>query len=215
MKNILKNFYRKFSKNYQLEYLLKRELAYFKKAKKILDLGCGEGEFINLDPKRIIGVDSNRKSILSCKSKKLRVVVGKATKLPFKNNSFDGVHCAHVIEHLYPKDAYKMLSEIGRVLKKNGIFVLSTPILWEGFYNDFTHIKPYNPKSIIRYLVHSGEQKSLADVDSKFKVINLYWRFRPLPYLGKIGYLFSNYLYQYGVHSFRKDAYTLVLHKIE
>lgn len=215
MINILKNFYRKFNKNYQASFLNKKELFYFSNCKKILDIGCGTGDFIALDPKRIIGVDHNKKSLKVCKGRNLSVVYGKVTKLPFKSDLFDGVHAAHVIEHLFPRDAYKMLAEVGRVLKKGGIFVLSTPLLSEGFYNDFTHVKPYNPESIIRYLVHSGEQKSLADINAKFKVINLYWRFRPLPLPGSIGYLLSNYLYQYGLYSFKKDAYTLVLRKIE
>lgn len=215
MTSILKNFYRKFNKNYQLEYLFKKELSYFSLSGKILDLGCGEGEFIILDPKRIIGLDSNKKSIEICKKKKLRVIFASATRLPFKKNSFDGVHCSHLIEHLYPSDAHRMLSEVARVLKKNGIFVLSTPVFWEGFYNDFTHIKPYNPESIIRYLCENGRQKTFSDINSKFQKVDLYFRYGTFPFFGKFGYLLSNYLYQYGFHSFKKDAYTLVLCKIQ
>lgn len=213
MKSILRNFYRKFNKNYQQEYLLKREFSYFEQKGKILDLGCGEGDFINLDPKRIIGVDNNKKSIELCKKRKFKAVYSSATRLPFKKDYFDGVHCSHLIEHLYPHDAHKMLSEVSRVLKKGGIFVLSTPIFWEGFYNDFTHIKPYNPESILRYLVLHGQEKTLVDINGRFKKIDLYWRYRPLNLPGRIGYLLSNYLYQFGFHSMKKDAYTIVLRK--
>lgn len=214
MRNILRNFYYKFNKNYQSEFLLKRELAYFKNAKKILDLGCGEGEFIGLDRKRIIGVDSNKKSVLLCKKKKLKAVFGLATKIPFENDFFDAVHCSHLIEHLFPHDAHKMLSEVTRILKRNGIFVLSTPILWEGFYNDFTHIKPYNPQSIIRYLVSNGRDKTLTEIRGRFRKVDLFWRFRPINLPGKFGYLIGNFLYQFGFHSLTRDAYTLVLKKI-
>lgn len=214
MKAILKNFYHKLDKNYQIESLFKRELSYFKGAKRILDLGCGEGIFLTFGKKRIIGVDSNKKNILLCRKKKLNALFASVTNLPFDKESFDGVHCSHLIEHLVPQDAHRMLSEVSRVLKKNGIFVLSTPILWKGFYNDFTHIKPYNPESIIRYLVCNGQDKSLPDIKGEFKKIDFYWRFRLLPLPGKIGYLLANYLYQFGFRSLQKDAYTLVLKKI-
>lgn len=212
MRGILKSFYQKYYKNYQAEYLSKKELRFFEKCKNILDIGCGEGSFVQLDPIRIVGIDHNRKSLSICKNKHLSVVYGKVTKLPFANKSFDGVHCAHVIEHLFPIDAHKMLNEIGRVLRKKGVLVLSTPILRKEFYNDFTHIKPYNPESIIRYLVY-GEQKTLEDIEFKFKRLRVYWRFSVLPLPGRAGYLLANYLYQFHIHSLQKDAYTLVLEK--
>lgn len=200
-------------KNYQQEYLLKREFFYLKDCKKILDIGCGEGEFMRLSPKKIIGIDSNKKSIQICRKNKLNVVLGEATKLPFANNFFDGVHCCHVIEHMYPSQAHKMLSEVSRVLKKNGIFLLSTPILWHGFYNDFTHIKPYNPESLIRYLCVEGKEKTLGEVGGRFELLDLYWRYRPVPMPTKAGRIISSFLYQYGLHGLRRDAYTLVLRK--
>lgn len=214
MKSILRNYYRKFNKNYQSEFSLKREFKFLKNLKNILDLGCGEGEFIVIDPKRIVGVDSNKKSISICKKKKLKALHGSVTKLPFRDNTFDGIHCSHVIEHLMPKEAHMMLLEVSRVLKKGGIFVISTPIFWEGFYDDFTHLKPYNPESILRYLVNNGQQKTLGDIKYKFQKVDLYWRYRPLSIPGKIGYLLSNYIYQFGFHSLTRDAYTLVLKKI-
>ncbi len=215
MIGILKSFYRKFNKNYQAEFLNKKEFDYFTDCKKILDLGCGVGNFILQEPSRIIGIDSNKKSIALCKKRGLRVKFGNVTKIPFQNNTFDGIHASHIIEHLYPKDAHNMLNEVGRVLKKDGIFVLSTPILWSGFYNDFTHIKPYNPESIIRYICDEGKEKTFSDIPYKFKLVHLEWRFRPLYVPGKVGYLVSNYLYTLGVRSYSKDGYTLVLKKID
>lgn len=213
MKNILKNYFQKINRNYQSEYLFKKEYFYLKTSKSILDIGCGEGNFLTLNPKKIIGLDHNKKSIEICIEKGLQAKLGDVTKIPFQKNSFDGVHCSHVIEHLYPEDAFKMLNEIGRVLKKGGIFVISTPILWEGFYDDFTHIKPYSHKSIERYLCRDGAEKSYGDVKSKYKKIAFYWRYRTIYFPFKVGNLISNYLYTHGVHSYRKDAFTLVLEK--
>ena len=60
--------------------------------------------------------------------------VGSVFDIPFPEQSFDMVACIEVIEHLYEKEANKVLSELVRVLKPNGHIVLATPnygsILW-------------------------------------------------------------------------------------
>ena len=189
-------------------------MTFFKSCKKILDVVCGDGEFAKLARNRVIGIDSNTSAVTNCKENGLSIVRGDAQALPFANETFDGVHCSHVIEHLYPADAFRMLSEIGRVLKKNGVFVLSTPLLWEGFYEDFSHIKPYYPNAILRYLVHDGAQKTMGENSSGFKKAHQYYRYRPVYLPGKIGRLISNFLWSKNIHTLRKDAYTLVLKKI-
>jgi len=91
------------------------------KGKKVLDLGSGTGaaakQLINyevtaLDP------DENMLSLNEIKNK----VVGSAEKLPFEDNSFDGVYCAFVWRNITDMD--KSFAEIKRVLKEDGVFVL-------------------------------------------------------------------------------------------
>lgn len=214
MKSILKNFYNKYKKDYYKDFLLVRELEYFKSSKKVLDIGCGEGNFLSMKPAKLVGVDSNRSSIAICKKRGLHATYGSALYLPFADSSFDGVHCSHLIEHFHPKEAYRVLQEATRVLKKNGIFVLSTPVMWSGFFDDFTHVKPYNPRSIERYLCDNGSEKTLKSLTYKFSKKDFYWRYRPIPLPGKIGSLLSSLLYMNNIHSFRRDAYTLVLVKL-
>ncbi|HCU79854.1 MAG TPA: hypothetical protein DGN60_01670, partial [Chloroflexi bacterium] len=64
---------------------------------------------------------------------KVTLEVGDATQLHYADSEFDKVLCSEVIEHI--PDADKALSEIYRVLKPNGILVLSTPNpkSWYGF----------------------------------------------------------------------------------
>ncbi len=47
--------------------------------------------------------------------------------LPFADNSFDHVYCYHVYEHLLHKEADFFTAEISRILKRGGIYRVSTP----------------------------------------------------------------------------------------
>jgi len=74
-------------------------------------------------------------------------------KLDFPDESFDIVVSMALIEHL--KDPSNLLNESYRVLKKNGIFLISTPnwnFCMRSFYDDPTHIHPYTHKSLKRLL---------------------------------------------------------------
>ena len=55
--------------------------------------------------------------------------------LPFENSSFDLVICAEVLEHLIHAPAY-MVCEISRVLKDDGLLILTTPngLYWHHLY---------------------------------------------------------------------------------
>jgi ubiquinone/menaquinone biosynthesis C-methylase UbiE len=47
----------------------------------------------------------------------------------FDDNSFDGVYCAHTLEHLYPHDVQVAVGEFYRVLRPGGHIVLLVPDL--------------------------------------------------------------------------------------
>ena len=217
---ILKPYKKRFGYE-QKEVWDKIALSYMKKCIKILDIACGEGRFIENDRKRIIGVDYNNNSLKICKQKKLNVKYSKATALNFKNNTFDAVHCSHLIEHLIPKDAHKLLVEMDRVLKLNGIMCIRTPFLHKTFYNDLTHIKPYNPKAILHYLQDNKvNQRTLGEINSEYKVIKLKIRKRELgtwlaetPFWLLTG--FCNILNKFGITSLEKTGYMLVLKKVK
>jgi len=127
MKQFIKKIYRFNLQNFLLN---KKAYSYLESSKNILDIGCGTGEFIKNAPEKIIGIDANKQTLLICKKKDFNVLLGSAVKLPFEKKSFSGIHCSHVIEHLQPEEAYKLLKEVSRVLKSKGTFVLRTPILW-------------------------------------------------------------------------------------
>jgi SAM-dependent methyltransferase len=96
---------------------------------RILDVGCGDGTFLNLMRNRgwtVDGIDFDPKAIQSAKQKyglNLRQGDLKAENLP--SDTFDAVTMSHVVEHL--PDPIAMLVEIRRILKTGGRLVMTTP----------------------------------------------------------------------------------------
>ncbi len=97
---------------------------------RILDIGTADGTMINhigikMSRATLIGIDLSPYMLSKAAEKKLIVVCADALKLPFKKESFDAVIGAAVIEH-FPSTG-KVVNEVGRVLKKSGLCVLTTP----------------------------------------------------------------------------------------
>ncbi|MDD4251012.1 MAG: methyltransferase domain-containing protein [Candidatus ainarchaeum sp.] len=100
-----------------------------------LDVGCGEKPYedIFLKSKKYVGIDHIKSKNYS-KNKADIYFDGK--KIPFNSKTFDSVVCTQVLEHVENVDL--LVSEINRVLKKNGIFLISVPFFWE------EHESPYD-----------------------------------------------------------------------
>ena len=91
---------------------------------KIIDLGCGEGRFVKsyrehgLD---IIGLDFNYKAE--------HVLQGDILKTEQPDKFYDVVMSLDVIEHLEYEKQETAITEIARILKPGGTFLMSTPNL--------------------------------------------------------------------------------------
>lgn len=97
----------------------------------ILDVGCGGGFFSYEIAKtcRCVGVDWNIHKSLSyamCKLSSVFYVEADVQKVPFKDGVFDKILLSSVLQMV--EDDELLLKECHRVLKKEGIFVLSVPI---------------------------------------------------------------------------------------
>jgi 2-polyprenyl-6-hydroxyphenyl methylase / 3-demethylubiquinone-9 3-methyltransferase len=101
--------------------------------KQTLDVGCGGGllaeEFAQLGC-QVTGIDPSERSLAVARAHaeqqelaiEYRTAVGES--LPFADASFDIVYCCDVLEHV--ADLEKVITEIARVLKKDGIFFYDT-----------------------------------------------------------------------------------------
>jgi len=89
------------------------------KGKNVLEIGCGNGDVLNLlrlKGASVIGVDVCKAMLLSHHKD---VILTDALSLPFSGCSFDVVISVEVICHIQDKDS--LFSEIYRVLKPDGV----------------------------------------------------------------------------------------------
>ncbi len=94
------------------------------KYKKPLDIGCGEGLYLKI-LKNSFGVDISINALKKAKKNSENVVLADARRLPFKEKSFDLILSIEVVTHIDKKYWKEVFNEIDRVLKKNGIIILS------------------------------------------------------------------------------------------
>jgi len=107
----------------------------FVQGKLVIDIACGEGygAFLLAEKARkVVGVDISPEVIAHAASKYTRdnldFLVGSVEAIPIEGEQlYDVIVSFETIEHLDEADQHKFLSEVKRLLKPNGLFVVSTP----------------------------------------------------------------------------------------
>lgn len=91
---------------------------------KVLDIGCGNGKNMVYGAKRqdlqLYGLEHSQALVDICIQKGLQVIQGDARTIPFEDNTFDAIIMIAVIHHINPKEQYKVLNEIKRILVPSG-----------------------------------------------------------------------------------------------
>jgi ubiquinone/menaquinone biosynthesis C-methylase UbiE len=139
------------------------------KNKIVLDIASGEGYgtfILSNNASQVIGVDIDKVTVFDAQKKyinnNLNFIVGSADSIPVDSNSIDVVVSFETIEHHDKHE--EMFIEIKRVLKSDGILIMSSPD--KKYYSD---IPGYQNKFHIKEL-YFEEFKNL--VNNNFKYSN-------------------------------------------
>lgn len=102
---------------------------------RVLDVGCEAGyvchHLVKATPAHVFGVDPCVPALLDFKksraffNEKISICSAIAQEICFRSEMFDAVICTEVLEHTPDIDG--VFAEVSRVLKRNGIFILTLP----------------------------------------------------------------------------------------
>lgn len=131
---------------------------------KLLEVGSGLCRFIDkikpLYPNvQITCLEINSELASLAKDKGFNVINTNFLENTLESESFDIIHCSHVIEHFTYPAITNVLDEFMRIVKKEGTVIIRSPLPWKLFYGDLDHIKPYLPEAVIRYFEEKQQQK--------------------------------------------------------
>ena len=142
-------------------------LPRFARCENVVDLGCGDGVFVELLMERdisVTGVDLDDKAYAAAKQRALPIVQDDVLHYlrALPPCSVDGFFCAHLVEHL-PYEQVMELVQLGhRALKHGGVLVIATPDVrslyshLEMFYLHFGHVSFYHPRLLCFFLDQAG-----------------------------------------------------------
>ncbi len=143
-----------------------RRVADFLKNKngRILDIGFGAANLERLilasDTKlKLYGIDFSSRAVMRANRElKGTFILAKSQKLPFRKSFFDFLVMLDVLEHIPSQESGRVLSEISRVLKRGGNFIISIPLNEDlaKMNNEGTnfnkHLREYTPKILKKEL---------------------------------------------------------------
>ena len=142
-------------------------LPYFANLSKVVDLGCGRGEFLAELASRgveVLGVDLDTTALAACREKNLPVEQADIFEFLGRqaDGSWAGIMCAHVIEHLPPLQLQELTDLCYSKLRPGGVLACETPnpgclaIFAGDFYLDPTHRSPVPAGRMNFHLKESG-----------------------------------------------------------
>lgn len=163
-KSLFEKVYQKL-KLYNIRYKFSK-LDHKENGKKLLDIGCGTGDFIQFAQKKglkIFGIEPNQKAIEIAKNK-----IGREgeffDQLSDTDETFDSITLWHVLEHI--PDLNRTLIEIKSKLKSEGELIIAVPNYKSfdaKFYQSFwaaydvpRHLWHFSPEDFDRLMNHHG-----------------------------------------------------------
>ena len=162
----------------------------FRQPGRLLDIGCGRGDFLNAFSKvgfDVAGIDISPSAPDFSPDHTVKVVDLEREPLPFEKASFDFVFTKSVVEHL--RSPVTFLERAFDALKPGGVIVAMTPSwihnAWGPFYIDHTHVTPFTAPSLKDALTFAGFEQAKA---THFYQLPFLWR---LPVLTPVVAMFS------------------------
>jgi len=173
-----------FPTEHQLRAARRPYLEYFPPGGRVLDLGCGRGEFLELlreSGRRGVGVESDPALVRACRAKGLQVEHGDGLEFVRKAAAdWDGIMVSHLIEHLPGSEGCRLIAAAAERLRSGGRLIVLTPnpnfLPGVGaFWSDLTHARPYPLAALRSLLADVGLRVVAWGVDQASR-LDVSWR---------------------------------------
>ena len=159
-------------------------LPYFEHCSRVLDIGCGRGEFLEILRDHDIGgigIDTDADMIAFCHSRQLSAIQSDAITYleALEDKSLDGIFIDQVVEHLEPLYLVRLLALCHQKLKFGCYIVIETVnplsfVSFVNFYIDMTHKRPVHPETLQFLMCAAGfreaEKKFFSPVSDKARL---------------------------------------------
>ena len=135
---------------------------------KLLDVGCGYGRNLRAISQRgfdVLGVEINKDIVSDNLKRGLRTI--SIEEFDKSDEYYDVLILSHIIEHFTPEQLLKFIDHYLGRLKENGRVLIATPLMSSYFYDDFDHVKPYQPAGILMVF---GKGSAQVQYCSRYKL---------------------------------------------
>lgn len=148
----------------------------------VLEVGCGLGQNI-YGHQNAIGIDISPFAVEMCKKRGINAEVLSVEDMNFKEETFNGIFCSHVLEHL--ENPLEALKKFYKVLKPHGKIVITIPLPCSKSTKADQHLYCWNLMEISNLLERAG----FKAVDYKISALRLKSILCYLPF--RLAYPFS------------------------
>ncbi|MGD2166042.1 MAG: class I SAM-dependent methyltransferase [Anaerolineae bacterium] len=146
-------------------------IPHFARRRRVLDVGCGEGQFIELltaNGVEAAGIDIDPGMVGSCRRKDLPVVEADLFDyLPEHRRTFDGIFSSNLVEHFPAVNTFRFAELAFESLCPGGVFVIATPnpasliVHLHEFWRDATHVRLYTAP-LLEFVLHRSGFEQVA-----------------------------------------------------
>lgn len=117
-----------------------------------LDVGCGEGSYIDIllqENRRVVGIDRRVGSLKRTRSEypDVEAVLADIKQIPFKPESFDILLCIDTLQYLNEESRQLAVENFAKLLKPGGTMIMDIKNKWSPAYR----LKRFRDSSLVSY----------------------------------------------------------------
>jgi SAM-dependent methyltransferase len=144
--------------------------------RKILDVGCGYGRNMRMLMKLgldVTGVDLNQEIVKANRLAGLKCY--SREEFDASEGDYGLILMSHVIEHFSPAELINFIDDYLDRLRPGGHLLIATPLASSNFYDDFDHIRPYQPTGLLMVFGSDNAQVQYY-ARNKLELLDIWFR---------------------------------------